>query len=822
MEQFPHLNFIQKVTGKPRLFGGGETSERTKYNKANRQEHRGYLSRNISSLKDDWVNLVSERENNELAKFDKDIVPLFLQLNTDLFNKEFDLQSLGIEIISEEDDGFIIGASLDGFRSLEEKINEFVNKKYGSGIIADLWQIISGNREEWKPKLILSEELLSKWDDIVEERMYNIEVSIAFDKPLGKEPDANKQGGDTRLEKYRQLQIEREGRLMNRENSIDEFINNYGQRKSDFVHLEDSFACEIEISGIGLKDLVFNYPFVFDVSEIEEIDGEEGGLSEEVDFEFDILPPEQNATEVGVIDSGIMENNKYIETAINDIKSKSYLVDDISKADYVEGGGHGTKVAGAILYPKGITGLTYPYQLPCFIRNLRVLDSQNQLINNFPAKLMQTIVEENSDCTVFNLSVNSKKSFRKKHMSSWAATLDSLIHKENKIFIISVGNIRREVIREYLNRGENYPKYLQNPYCRIANPAQSSFALAVGSINHTDFNDINWNSLGTTGNISAFSRIGLGIWGGIKPEVVEFGGGLIVSKNATNSIRENKETSPELIRSTMHGGSAYGKDAVGTSFATPKVTHIVAQLRKLYPEENINLFRALVVQGARLPNEYFQNPTFESIQHFGYGFPSIDRVTKNSDQRITFYNSGTLKTDEGHIYSLKVPEDLRNQGNEYEILIEVTLAFTAKVRRTRQKTKSYLSTWLDWSNSKIDESFDSFKEYILKEIENRETAYDKEFRKGLSDFDWKIGAKSNRGDVDEINRNNSSLQKDWVILKSFMLPNDLNFAVRAHKGWDKSCEEVPYAFTVSIEILDANIPIYESIRIENEIEIPVN
>jgi Subtilase family len=821
MEQFPHLKFIQKITGKPRLFGGGEPNDRTEYNKGNRQGHSNYLSQKTSKIKQDWTDFVSKREAEKLAPLAADVIPIFLQINPDLINSEFDLQSFGIEIISEEEDGFIIGASLDSLQSLEEKINGFISEKYGSGAVADLWDIKDGNREEWTPNRILSGELLEKWNTIEDTRVYRIETSIAFDKPLGKEPDPNKQGGARRLERYRSLQVERDDRLLERETHFDKFVSTYGKRISNLIHLEDSFCCEIEITGKGLKDLVFNYPFVFEVAEVEELENIYGTEEIGVDSEFEILPPDKDSPEIGVIDSGIMENHKYIAAAIKNENSKSYIDGDTSSVDNVKGGGHGTKVAGAILYPIGVSNITAPYQLPCYIRNLKVLDSENYLVTKYPAELMKIITDENEDCSIYNLSINSKSAFRTKHMSTWAATIDSIIHGKNVLFIVSAGNILKDAIEYYIRNGENYPNYLMNPYSRLANPGQSSFALTVGSINHAEFEDANWKSLGNNGDISAYSRIGPGIWGKIKPDVVEFGGGLIVSKNSTHLIRENEHTATELIRSTLHGGGGYSKDSTGTSFATPKVTHIVAQLKKLYPDENINLLRALVIQGARLPNQHFQNPTTQSIKQFGYGLPSLERVTKNSEQRISFYNTGEIKAEEGHIYLLKLPDDLTNQGDEYDILVEVTLAYTAKVRRTRQKTKSYLSTWLDWTTSKIEESYSDFKEFALKEIENTTTAYDKEARKKLSSFPWKIRDREDRGEVDEINRNNSTAQKDWAIIKSYQLPKELSFAVRAHKGWDKNMEDVPYALTVSIEVLNVNVPIYEAIRIENKIEIPV-
>jgi len=821
MDRFPHLNFVQKVQGKPRFLGGGKPNPITVHNKENRSAHSTNLYSNTSKIKSSWTKSFTNRSNEDLAPLDEEIVPVFLQINPELIISDFDLKSFGIEIISEEDDGFVIGASLDGLKSLEEKINGFIKQDYGTGKIADLWQIIDGNREEWKPIHILSSELFDKWDTIKDDIEYELEVSIAFDKPLGKKPDPSKKGGKKRLEKYRNALIERDELLMQRENDFGSFINHYGEITSSLVSLEDSFACEVKITGKGLKDLVFNYPFVFEVAEKEEIGGLESNQETVSSKEIEILPPNDNEIEIGVIDSGVMENHFLIEPSIKPENSRSYISDQ-SSSDYVTGGGHGTKVAGVILYPKGVSSIEEPYQLPFFIRNLRVLDEDNLLLNRFPAELMHQIVEENTDCKIFNLSINSRSPFRKKHMSSWAASIDTLIHEHQLIFVVSAGNISKEDIRYYHNQGKVYPNYLEEPFCKVANPGQCSFGLVVGSINHNFYEDENWVSLGQANQVSPFSRTGTGIWGKVKPDLVEYGGGLVISKNGINSVRENEHIAPELLRSTLHGGSAIGKDSSGTSFATPKISHTAGQLLKLYPDEGINLIRALLIQGARLPEDHFRSPTTQSIEYYGYGFPSIDRSTNNEENRITFYNTGNIKAEEGHIYSLLIPDELRNPENEYDILIEVSLAFTAKVRRTRQKTKSYLGTWLDWTNSKIGESYEDFKNYALKEVEETETSYDNDARNDLENFNWKIKRRVDYGAVKGINRNYSSLQKDWAIIKSFQLHDEISFAVRAHSGWDKNKEEIPYSIVVSMEVLDESVPIYELIRIENEIEIPIS
>jgi hypothetical protein len=819
MEQFPHLKFVQRLVGSPRLFGRGEPNPVSQHHRGNRQAHSRDLGRSAELLQQDWGDSISGREKKGLALLDSETVPIFLKINPEILNAEFDLQAFGIEIISEEEDGFIIGASVDNLRMLEEKINGFINEEYGTGRIADLWQIVEGNREEWKPKHILSDALKEAWPNIDDNTDYNIEVSIAFDKPLGAEPDPSKKGGQTRLEKYKIRQQERDARLMERQTNFETFVKHYGKITSGYVELEDSFGCEVRISGLGLKDLVFNYPYVFEVNELEEIDVVSGSLSELGDNEFEILPPPDDAPIVAIIDSGLMENHRFIAPAVDSANSKSYVIGNASTTDEATGGGHGTRVAGALLYPLGLSRYVAPYELPCFIRNLRILNEDNKLLHRYPAELLKDVISDNEDCCVFNLSVNSIRQHRKRHMSNWAAYLDRASFDGNRLFIISAGNIHPDNIRAYINHGTNYPTFLHEPYCGIANPGQSCFAITVGSINHTRFEDQFWRSLGDERCVSAFSRIGPGIWGTIKPDVVEYGGGLVLSKNGLNLVSQKNDTSPELLRSTLHGGSHNGFDAVGTSFAAPKVTHIIAILKKLYPDENMNLLRALLAQSARLPDNHFLNPSRESMMHLGYGIPSLDRATSNTEHRISFYSTGNIKAEEGHIYALKIPEGMRNPSDEYDILLEVTLGYTSKIRRTRQKLKSYLATWVDWTNSKLGESFENYKAYALKEIEGNETEYDKEARKQFPSIDWKIGTRSDFGAIQGFNRSNNTLQKDWAILKSHQLPEEISFVVRGHRGWDKNKEEVPYALVVTVEMLGQNIPIYESIAVENGIEI---
>ena len=352
---------------------------------------------------------------------------------------------------------------------------------------------------------------------------------------------------------------------------------------------------------------------------------------------------------------------------------------------------------------------------------------------------------------------------------------------------------------------------------RIANPAQSCFALTVGSICFTKFDSELRESFGGKDSPSSFSRTGLGLWDMVKPDVVEYGGDFVIEKNANPNLSNEPSISPELVKSTYNGGSGVGQDSVGTSYAAPKVSHIAAHLQRLYPNESSNLYRALIVQSARLPEAIFGNPTINHIRHYGYGISDLKRATENSEKRITLIASSELSAKQANVYSVKVPAQLRRPGQDYDILIEVTLSFMARPRRTRRRTNSYLSTWLDWESSKRNENYDQFANRVLKDMDEPEARAEDQHS-----IQWIIRERKDWSKIKEIKRQDSSLQKSWCVMKSYDLPEIFSLAVVGHKGWECDLmEEVPYSIAVSFEALTGNINVYEMIRTENEIELPI-
>ena len=75
----------------------------------------------------------------------------------------------------------------------------------------------------------------------------------------------------------------------------------------------------------------------------------------------------------------------------------------------------------------------------------------------------------------------------------------------------------------------------------------------------------------------------------------------------------------------------------------------------------------------------------------------------------------------------------------------------------------------------------------------------------------------------DINRNNSTVQKSWTVIQPHQFAEDFSLAVIGHSGWDKDLEaETDYALTISFEVIGEEIPLYQLIaeaQIETEQEI---
>lgn len=845
---YPHLTFQVVHEGRAKLYGGGKIGRLARENRERRPEHAEKLRIATQALVRRWNIIRQERTALGLPELPPGR-PLVLRIEED-DDVEFLRTAFGFEIIAEEDGGFVLVATEDtAFGKLNETLAKFLAESHGGANAARLYDVLDIETSDQRLSRILSDALRAEWPRIADDAIRTIDISIACTGD-GKISDFQpKEDGESDddfairkaryltkhqgvMEKWDEIQRRREGEIETLIAQYDGSIMSMAQDTGpDVFFLPDSFTVRASVSGKCLKDLAQNHPHVFQITEVEPT-GHPAlppGPSEERAGP-EIVPPELDAPAVCVIDSGIEEAHTYLSPAVVATDSRNFIPGGSATdtADYVRPGGHGTRVAGAVLYP---TPASLPVagarkQLPCWIHNARVLDDQCMVPDGvMPALYLEHVVRHfqgagrTRRARIFNHSINSHFPFRNGHMSTWGAAIDKLSYEHDVLIIQSAGNIFADQIANHLRAGRAYPQYQLEPSSRVRNPGQSLGALTVGSVAHTFWNFPPRSSIAQADHPSAFSPAGGGIWGSIKPDVVEYGGDFVVDVVPPVNVLAANCVSHELPRSTMHGPGATAQDAVGTSFAAPKVAHIAAALEKELPGEPCLLYRALIANSARWPAwAEIEADKLSVLRRIGYGIPDVGRAISNTEHRVSLVSEGTqhIPAREAHIYHIRVPEELRTPERDHRIRIDITLSYASMPRRTRRRVRGYLATRLSWEASKRGESIASFRARVFHDG-------DRGGLDGEAIFDWMLREQSNYGVVEGMSRQNGTLQKDWCLIRSHELPPDFCIAVVGHPGWDPSPEtKAKYALAVSFESVDRDIPIYHPIRIAVETPIRVN
>ena len=132
---------------------------------------------------------------------------------------------------------------------------------------------------------------MQHWDQVKDNQSYTVDVGIAclgIKSKLSKYPKQKANESNENFSKRCQDWLNQRGGTyeewddlsFERQQDFTKFVEDYDRRIiSSFIEgnipsaakLPDSFSCRIQISGKGLKDLVFNFPYIFDVSEPDEL-----------------------------------------------------------------------------------------------------------------------------------------------------------------------------------------------------------------------------------------------------------------------------------------------------------------------------------------------------------------------------------------------------------------------------------------------------------------------------------------------------------------------------------------------------------------------
>lgn len=433
--------------------------------------------------------------------------------------------------------------------------------------------------------------------------------------------------------------------------------------------------------------------------------------------------PNNDATGILIIDSGIVSNHPMLENCIGD--ERNYQDGENSVSDTV---GHGTAVSGCATYGNIEKCIEEQCFMPSnWIFSAKVMYAEKDFNGNIinatydPEKLIEhqfkNAVEEyliNTEyrIKVVNISIGNSNEVWHKHyyrQLPLAAIIDELaIVFSDVVFIVSSGNqnplkFNYETIADVL---DNYPDFLiNNVNFKIINPATAALAFTIGSI--APSLRIETERYGSESIItpiaeenqpSPFSRTGLGINGMIKPELVEYGGNILL-KEQYGRISEDRGGKIGLLNNSTTDNLL--KFDCGTSFSAPKVAHLAGELANLYPLKSSNFIKNMMLVGAEypfIPTKYFYNTKNKKdaekmhLSTCGFGLSSLNRAVHSYENRTVLWDENRIKLDDVKVYSLQLPKIFFEEKGKKKITIVLT--YNPETRPTRGD--SYIGNVLEF------------------------------------------------------------------------------------------------------------------------------
>ena len=316
------------------------------------------------------------------------------------------------------------------------------------------------------------------------------------------------------------------------------------------------------------------------------------------DERFPAPDPSRTYPVVGIIDSGTDPNNVMLQAWVVDRDEE-----DVPSAD--QSNDHGSFVAGLIINGRQLNhGDTRFPDVQAKIVDVVAIPKPDTPIEE-PELLdkIRRAVAKYSDVKTWNLSVSRVDMVcRDDAFSDFAMELDAIQHRHGVTFVSCAGNYTEPPLR-------GWPAEDIGEADRVSPPADSALCISVGSLAHIDRSDSRVRSE----EPSPFSRRGPGAAFLPKPEVCHYGG------NCSSSLDYHQVGVVSL------DGSGHVAESIGTSFSTPLVASILANVRDGIAEPTSrNLAKALLVHSAAFRG----GPVVaDDLRYRGFGIPGdIDEI----------------------------------------------------------------------------------------------------------------------------------------------------------------------------------------------------
>jgi Subtilase family len=442
-----------------------------------------------------------------------------------------------------------------------------------------------------------------------------------------------------------------------------------------------------------------------------------------------IRPAFASSPILGLIDSGVMSGHPLLEGAVLQAESFSpHIVDGEDR------NGHGTLVASIALHGNIDQAINRNPLIPIArIVSVAVLDSDSlfpddSLWESDLADAVKYCAEQGA--RVINLSIGDPRvPFKGPRQLSASAVIDQLARQYGLVIVAAAGNIHPS---DYLpgvvaDSAEYIEHLLAHAEAGLTAPGSAALALTVGGIAssgvagaYTSIEAVERKAHGRAGWPSAISRIGPGIGGAIKPELVQPSG--TMGFDPTHSVVEDNEL--KITGAGTANGRLLAKD-IGTSFAAPAVSRVALAILARYPEFPANLVRALTLLGAERTWDGSElvvtGPAKRAAalrRMMGFGTTSIDGALTTHDHRAILVAESSIVMDGLHIYELPMPNSFFESGGSRVLDIALTHDPPTKLQRL-----DYMGNKLEFYVVKgmtIDEVATTFAKFDLDETDDGE------------------------------------------------------------------------------------------------------
>lgn len=400
-------------------------------------------------------------------------------------------------------------------------------------------------------------------------------------------------------------------------------------------------------------------------------------------YGFEISNPDEELPIIGILDTGISKSTPLASIIINDdsfnLTKTSPFIDNANAGD-----GHGTSVAALAAFGRKPYATDYRGAISADAKllSIKIMDANTgYLSENEILTLLNRAKAKYPDIKLFVLTTCYRDhKLLNEDYSTYAFELDKFAHQNDILIFICTANNN-----DSANHHGYDLSYFFNEFTNLCSPSESMNNVIVGAAadnlrneqmqgisfgkefpalytrkSHIDLSDL-FPTKKQNKNL-------------FRPDVIECGGDY---EQSGMFIGTGERASMELL--SANPAMSFYKHS-GTSYSTPLVANIAAQIQKKYPLLKAQTIKALIVNGASLELIKFNAPLVKLLNKTaGHGFVNPIASNTSTDNSITFIIEDEIQPEEMIVIPIHFPEYLTTDNLDKSqglLKIKATLCFS--------------------------------------------------------------------------------------------------------------------------------------------------